>query len=201
MNKEFYRERILWRAEKHKLFSRRCVRYEDASEKQRAVIGSLLGADFGGVLLFWESEDRWTLLGDVSLASWHGARLKLCGLDEIQKQLSVPSLAGGGIKQNAEYLLVERPNILVWAPPGNELFALMNILLMFPSAADGLMSHRRDWRDDGRRTIQAILTVRRLSSIVVAHCGRLSFLTVASRRAERERGQVRGRSQVNFYSL
>jgi len=137
VNKEFYRERILWRAEKHQLFSRRCVRYEDASERQKAVIESLLGAGFGGVILFWDSEDRWTVVGDTSLASWHGARLQLCDLDEVQKQLSVPSLAAGGIKQDAEYLLVERPNILVWAPNGNEFFALMNILLMFPLRQTG----------------------------------------------------------------
>ncbi|WP_386069893.1 hypothetical protein ACFJIW_05895 [Tahibacter sp. UC22_41] len=135
MSNSFYRDRILWRAGKHRLLDRRCILYSDASDEQSAVVGDALGGSIDGVLLFWESRERWTLLAETFVASYHHDNLNRCNLDAIDKQMSVPSLAPdveSPRKHDAEYILLKKSGQLIWAPNGNELFALMNILLMFP---------------------------------------------------------------------
>lgn len=135
MTSSFYRERILWRAEKHRLFLQRCIPYGDASDEQKHEIDRVLGGVSDGVLLFWDSPAKWTLLADSYIASWHHDALHRCTLDDIGKAISVPSLTGAAdasAKSTADYLRLERPDLLIWAPAGKELFALMNILLMFP---------------------------------------------------------------------
>lgn len=135
MSSDFYRNRILWCAGKHRLLDKRCVLYGLASGDQKAAIAQVLDDADGGVLLFWDTSTRWTLLTDAYVASWHGGALHRSELDRIEGAVSAPSLAGdveSSAKLQAEWLLLDKPGVLIWAPAGKELFALWSILKMFP---------------------------------------------------------------------
>ncbi|UXI69301.1 hypothetical protein [Tahibacter amnicola] len=89
------------------------------------------------VLLFWESEQKWTVLGTQVLASCHDSVVEICELDVIGRDICLlhpPEHDARSAKTTAEYLRLSRPGICVWAPSGAELFALWNILLQFPLA-------------------------------------------------------------------
>ena len=134
MSDSFVRERILWRAGQHRLLERRCILFSDASTEQSTAVSVALGENVDGVLLFWDSAERWTLLAETFVASWHHGALHRVGLDVIGR-VSVPSLASDAEspdKREADHLLLETSGQRIWAPSGPELFALMNLLMMFP---------------------------------------------------------------------
>jgi hypothetical protein len=131
----FVQDRIRWRAAKQGLPAGCCIDYLQASAVQRTSVSAAVHDDAGGVLLFWGDESRWTLLTDTFVASWHHRTLHRCALDEIRKEVRLSRVDHEGaedLKREAEYIYLRLPNISVWASGGRELFALMNVLLMFP---------------------------------------------------------------------
>ncbi len=68
MTDSFVRRRILWRAAEHTLLQRRCVLWQDATQEQQVTVAAALGGLSDGILLFWESAARWTLLSETSVA-------------------------------------------------------------------------------------------------------------------------------------
>ena len=133
--REWYRDRILWRAGQHQLLEKRCVEYGDLRADQRRAIELVLPKDADPVLVFWADDANWTVLGTGSVYSLIDGRLGACDLDAINKQLTIcraPDETPAETKTTASFVRIEGSDTLIWAPPGEELFALMNILLMFP---------------------------------------------------------------------
>jgi hypothetical protein len=133
----WYRDRILWKAEQHKLFDKRCCKFSDLPERNASIIDRIVPLDINPVIVFWESKNTWTLLGTKGIFSFHDGELVFSDLDKINKQLSVycPKDADhGNIKSEASFIKLDALGKLIWAPIGSELFALMNILQMFPLA-------------------------------------------------------------------
>jgi hypothetical protein len=107
---------------------------EMAEDNRKLIIDSIKG-DINPVLVFWEGSEKWTALGTRAISSCHHGTLNTVDLDEIKKKVVVQSPADSekaNIKTDANFLLLEETGKRVWAPQGAELFALMNILLMFP---------------------------------------------------------------------
>jgi hypothetical protein len=132
---DWYRDRILWRAKKNKLFDKKCCEFSDLSDDQVLLINEAITRDITPVLVFWESRDRWIVLGTRAVCSFYDANLVCAELDEIGGQISVCHPAGTepqSAKSEANFISVEKTGKLIWAPAGAELFALWNILLMFP---------------------------------------------------------------------
>lgn len=138
MNKdEWYRDRILWRANQHKLFDKRCIEFSDLQSDQASLISEVIPKNANPVLVFWEGRDRWTVLGTKDIFSFYDGNIISSSLDEINKQLSVFKPSGvepEDIKARSDFISLDAVGKLVWVPAGSELFALMNILQMFPLA-------------------------------------------------------------------
>jgi len=133
---DWYRDRILWKAEQHKLFDKQCCEFSDLPENNASFIEEISG-DIKPVIVFWGSQFKWTVLGAKKLCSFYDGDLVCSGLDEIDKKLSVvhPSdTLQSNIKLESNFIKLDALEKLIWAPAGSELFALMNILQMFPLA-------------------------------------------------------------------
>ncbi len=128
MNKqEWYKNRILWKAEQHKLFEKNCKLFNELYPKQKKIIRAAIAPnDEAIVLVFWDSEFRWTVITVSSVYSFYNNSLKFSLLDEIEQNISVT-----GEKMIIEFIELNN-KVKIWAPCGAELFALMNILRMFP---------------------------------------------------------------------
>ena len=132
---DWYADRIMWRAGQHRLFEKRCVRFEDLNAQGRRMITDQ--AEFIGkpLLVFFDSAERWTVLTTSEIVSRFDGQIHRASLDAIKKEVELVRPAGVDseeLKRSANRLRLPKTNAEVWAPEGNELFGLMNILQMFP---------------------------------------------------------------------
>ena len=135
MNKdEWYIDRILWRANQHSLFDKSCIKYSELDNSRVAAIEEVIPGIEKPVLVFWDSEKKWTVLCALYIYSFYGGQLISSSLDEINKSVSVVTTDGlsEDIKKSATVICLDKLNKFIWAPAGSELFALMGILQMFP---------------------------------------------------------------------
>ena len=88
------------------------------------------------VLAFTQTAEHWTLLATQKIISQYDDSMHLFDLATFDD--AKPDgwmVAGKNPKQDSQYLdlmSVNGPVVRVWAPPGAALFALWNILRMFP---------------------------------------------------------------------
>lgn len=133
MNKQdWYENRILWRAERNKLFEKRCVRFSELPATQQQHIQAKVAFEGKPILFFFHDEDTWTLLTTDEIVTCHGDEI-FCGqLDEIHKDVSLWSASESADKHAANYLSLNNLGFKAWVPEGKELHGLWNILMMFP---------------------------------------------------------------------
>ena len=132
---ELYRDRILWRAKQHKLFDKNCCQYSNLKNDQATFIANILPKNINPVIVFLENTEKWTVLGTRSICSYYDANLVCAGLDKIEKKISLSRPVGVGpeeARRQSNFLCLDKTGQLIWAPAGDELFALWNILRMFP---------------------------------------------------------------------
>jgi len=132
---EWYTDRILWRANQHNLLEKSCNLYTDLPEKSKLIIEEIITEEFHPVIVFWESKKVWTVLGARSIYSLYKGNFVKIKLDEIEKivELYIPEgVAGRDAKKSSNLILLGPLKLRIWAPAGQELMALMSILLMFP---------------------------------------------------------------------
>lgn len=135
MNKcDWYIDRILWRANQHKLFEKACSRFNDLDRDRLEAIKAVAPDLKDPVLVFWDNEKKWTVLCALGIFSFFNDILVSSDLDSIDKCVSVVSIGrdAENIKKNSDFLRLDKINKLIWVPAGSELFALMSILRMFP---------------------------------------------------------------------
>ena len=132
---DWYRDRILWKVAKHKLLDKKCCMFSNLSNDKALSITEVIPEYTNPVIVFWESRDKWTVLGTRAICSFYDGNLVFSELDEINKQISLfrpvgvkPEVA----KSESNFISLDKTGELVWVPAGAELFALMNILGMFP---------------------------------------------------------------------
>ncbi|MCV6638298.1 hypothetical protein [Candidatus Albibeggiatoa sp. nov. NOAA] len=134
---EWYQNRILWQAQKHKLFEQnRCYHFSDLSEEQISFINKTVSKNINPLVVFWDSQEKWTVLGTRAICSFHGGNLVFAKLDKI-KELNIfhpPDATVREIKLESEFLSLDSHNKkLIWTPSGGAcLFGLTGILRMFP---------------------------------------------------------------------
>ncbi|HBZ6151294.1 TPA: hypothetical protein ML330_002188 [Salmonella enterica] len=128
----FYKEKLLWKLRRNNIPSSENMIFEtfDASVKQNL----LKHTNTPPVIVFWGGEDLWTFIsGQEVVSSYDGRVCRIC-LDDINKKVKVPSSVNSkdGSKFHFNYVFLGDSEVKVWAPEGNIIFALMNILQMFP---------------------------------------------------------------------
>lgn len=132
---EWYRDRILWKADQHRLFDKKCYKYSDLPDDHVLVIKEAISSDINPVIVFWESRKKWTVLGTKAICSFYDDNLIFSELDRINKQLSILhpiDVEPSNVKLESTFIKLDAVGKLIWVPAGSELFALMNILKMFP---------------------------------------------------------------------
>ncbi|MFZ6654952.1 hypothetical protein [Undibacterium sp. TJN19] len=132
---EFYKDRILWKASQHKL---KLEYFYSALDLDLInFLESKFALDGEPILVFWESQNRWTVVTTRKILSVDGASLNIIALDDINKKIKiVESTLNQATKENAEFLLLGEESVKIWAPSGGTLFALFGILKMFPLKFD-----------------------------------------------------------------
>lgn len=128
---EFVTDRILSRLSKQPLPAGVQL-FSTAEEPVRAaVLAALEGTDIGSpVVIFGQSSERFTVLGDRAVASVAG-RLRTCLYGEISDIR--PTAQRSEEKATQEFLHViqkDHSETLIWGPPGLPIFTLWNLLLM-----------------------------------------------------------------------
>ena len=85
------------------------------------------------ILAFYESGNRWTVVSDLEIVSFHGGRIYRGLLASIKPdfQLQWPAMCQSHTKELAEFISLETGQIQIWVPPGAPLFALLNTILPF----------------------------------------------------------------------
>lgn len=126
--------RILWKAAKHKLFDKKsCYQFSDLPTESVSVLNELIPKDMNPVIVFWGDRGLWTVLGTRAICSFYDDKLVMAELDKINKKIKVvPDRDSTDLKQDSRFICLETSGSLIWAPSSAELFALMNILRMFP---------------------------------------------------------------------
>jgi len=133
----WYSDRILWKAKQHNLLDKKCCKFSDLSTEQTDAIAEVFPEDIKPIIVFWESQNKWTVLGARAICSFYDGKFVLSSLDEINKQVSLfhsPNIESKDVKSKSSFISLGNDEKLIWAPAGSELFALMNILQMFPLA-------------------------------------------------------------------
>lgn len=132
---EWYTDRILWKAQQHELFNKRCIKFTDAGDEVKSNVLANCSLDGSPVLLFFISSKKWTLLTDFEVVSMFDGGVSSCSLDTINHTVKPSFNKENSIsyeKQNCQYIDLPKSGVKIWAPNGKELFALISILKMFP---------------------------------------------------------------------
>ena len=134
---EFYRNRIIWKANQHNVFNEAQLYHDDIPNDCKRIVNEVLPSDsnINPVLLFWGGPLKWTLLGEQEICSFYSGKIHCYDLDCIDKKITLyhsGKTPETNKKRDAEFIRLEKCEGLVWAPSGKLLFALMSILKMFP---------------------------------------------------------------------
>lgn len=86
------------------------------------------------VLVYWESEQRWTSVNGLEVMSMFDEYCHHIYLDDINKkiQAELPEDKTLGFKRQLQFFILGDEKIRIWVPQGELYFALMNVLQMFP---------------------------------------------------------------------
>jgi hypothetical protein len=143
-NLMWQKNRILWKASKHRLFERGCYEFSKLEPEVKNFIKTKIAENADPVVVFWKNKSNWTLIDSENIYSCHGggevtAKLQDTGgvVQIFYPESSDPEV----IKTRAQFLLLPKLEVLIWVPPGPELFALMSILKMFPLSRSGLANN------------------------------------------------------------
>jgi hypothetical protein len=135
--------RILHKASKHNLPSRRTQRFHDLASDIQSGIRAIAAEKMQGrpVLVFFDSRDRWTLLTTREVIGLDDGRLRAMNIDDmvaVGSKSHPPRDASaeeiGRWKSSWEYLRVadrQGAEAVLWVPCGGEAYALWNILLPY----------------------------------------------------------------------
>ena len=135
--------RILFKASRHNLPSRRTHRFHDLAPEIQNEIRETVGATMQGrpVLEFFDSRIRWTVLTTREVLGLDEGRLRAMSIDKlvsVGSQSHPPAGASsddiGLWKRSWEYLRIadrDGSEVVVWVPCGGEAYALWNILLPY----------------------------------------------------------------------
>lgn len=86
------------------------------------------------VLVYWESEQRWTSVNGLEVMSMFDEHCHHIYLDDIKKkiQTELPENKTLDFKRQLQFIILGDDKIRIWVPEGKLYFALMNVLQMFP---------------------------------------------------------------------
>ncbi|WP_392559808.1 hypothetical protein [Orbus mooreae] len=136
MNKnEWYKKRILWKANQFKSLSQTMLRSEKDDVSFEKLCEKHMNSDDEILFLFSDKEYiKWTAITTDKIISYHDNNVYQEKLDNIKKLIEIrkDDISNNNLKYCASFLLVGEGKLPIWTPNSQILFALMNILRMFP---------------------------------------------------------------------
>lgn len=131
--KQWNKERILWKANQFRSISQMLKSESNSSFKK--LYENYIDHD-DEVLLFFYNEDRknWTAITTEKVISYHGNNIYQMKLDNIKKLIDIKKndISDNDLKYFSNFLLIGDEKLPIWTPDSSTLFALMNILKIFP---------------------------------------------------------------------
>lgn len=131
--KQWNKERILWKANQFRSISQKLKSESNSSFKK--LCENYIDHD-DEVLLFFYNEDRknWTAITTEKVISYHGNNIYQMKLDNIKKLIDIKKdgISDNDLKYFSNFLLIGDEKLPIWTPDSSTLFALMNILKIFP---------------------------------------------------------------------
>lgn len=136
--KDFYKNKLLWKLDRNKLDSSENLIFERQRESIKKYLLQYTAKDTPPVIVFWNNKELWTFINGLEVVSMHSGMVHRIYLDEIKKRIKVPPLVQQGDVSKMTFHFIDLGNeeVRVWAPEGKTIFALMNILQMFPLLDD-----------------------------------------------------------------
>lgn len=105
-------------------------------ENKNAVVKNHLASyiDTQPIIALWSGQDLWTIVSGEEVVSQHDGMLHRIYLDDIGRKINNPPClsSADGSKFTFTQLFLGVKKISIWAPSGEIMFALMNILQRFP---------------------------------------------------------------------
>ncbi|EFN7628655.1 hypothetical protein EGC31_18630 [Escherichia coli] len=127
----FYEEKIRWRM-RRQISNAEAMFYENQEEHIQRFLGRYTCRK--PVLVYWESEQRWTSVNGLEVMSMFDEYCHHIYLDDIHKKIQAESPEDKtlGFKRQLQFFILGDEKIRIWVPQGELYFALMNVLQMFP---------------------------------------------------------------------
>ena len=133
--KEGDKDRLLWKANQFKSLSE----YKLKGKESDIFLDKLHkeGMDSDDEILFLFSENNkkvWTVITTDKVISCHNNSIYQLKLDSIDKLIDIKKdgISNDDLKYESNFLFIGHEKLPIWTPNSKTLFALMNILRMFP---------------------------------------------------------------------
>lgn len=132
--KGFYKNKLIWKLERNKLDSSDELLFDSLDGATRQYLLQYTSPETPPVIVFFGGNELWTFISGLEVVSMHSGVIHRILLDDIKKKIRVPPKVKQGetSKMTFNYLTLGDDALKIWAPEGKVIFALMNILQMFP---------------------------------------------------------------------
>ncbi|OCF94211.1 hypothetical protein [Gilliamella sp. wkB308] len=133
--KEWYKDRLLWKANQFKSLSETRLNDEERDNFADKLHKEYVNSDDEIIFLFFENnKKRWTAITTDKVISYHNNSIYQLKLDSIEKLIDIrkEGISDDDLKYDSNFLFIGHEKLPIWTPNSKILFALMNILRMFP---------------------------------------------------------------------
>ena len=135
---EWYKNRILWKANKENLFDVNGIEFSKLSDKQKEYIKKIIPKDTIPVIVFWQDFNIWTVLCTQMLISYYDSNLEIVEKDRLkQKKTLHIERYGKEIenheKKEAKWFYMTETKQYIWLPTSNDLWRFWPVLLTLSS--------------------------------------------------------------------
>ncbi|WP_239348947.1 hypothetical protein [Snodgrassella communis] len=131
--KKWNKERILWKANQFRSISQSLKRESNSSFEK--LCEKYIDSDDEILLFFFkENGKEWTAVTTDKIISYHSNNIYQMKFDDIKKSIDIKKdgIPDNELKYCVNFLLIGKEKLPIWTPDSSTLFALMNILKMFP---------------------------------------------------------------------
>lgn len=133
--KEWYKDRLLWKANQFKSLSENRLKGEESDIFLDKLHKECMDSDDEILFLFSENNKKsWTVITTDKVISYHNNNIYHLKLDSIDKLIDIKKdgISDDDLKYDSNFLFIGHEKLPIWTPNSKTLFALMNILRMFP---------------------------------------------------------------------
>ena len=132
----WYKNRILWKADKNSLFDYSCKRFEDLDERSQDCIKNFMLKDETPIVVFFENCNKWTAMSTQSLCSYHDETFHRIEKSSFTQKITPHiekndiSLTHSRDKKDVKWLKMNETKEYIWFPSAEELWGFWSVIKM-----------------------------------------------------------------------